>query len=386
MQSKLPLAKNPYLSPKSTQLTHLQHRFSRGNFTPSFRFNMATPQVPPRPNRSQHAVTEPIAAPHIPPRPAARMKERSVSPTRYAPSPLNILPRKASVPGLQVSAADSRSASSVDAPPRPPSVKLPSIGQEGDEYAGFDLPKQENSALEQALSDKNATTTSHVHSELPLHAPRPSLSQSGARAQVAAVTRSGSGQSPAPGISAAVSPRDDHDPYSRPLKSKTSSTVIRSQSSLSHDRPGSASLEGVGIPQIGQHVPMFPNAGDVQAPSPALIPHIEGTEPRPRHHGRKHSGREVFHGPPGSYGLHGHGVTNADQFEKSWYAKHPDELAKEEHGHYSPALSGNRPEWALSSDDLNKIVHGTGKVPGSGEYSLYLFQLNTDCQLLPQTS
>jgi hypothetical protein len=79
-----------------------------------------------------------------------------------------------------------------------------------------------------------------------------------------------------------------------------------------------------------------------------------------RHHGRRKSAQ-----PPDSYGLHGHGVHPADKFEKAWYDKHPDALLREEHGQYSPALSNGRGEWALSSEDLNKIVRDT-KSRGSG--------------------
>jgi len=42
--------------------------------------------------------------------------------------------------------------------------------------------------------------------------------------------------------------------------------------------------------------------------------------------------------PPGSYGLHGHGVGHHhSKIEKDWYAKHPEELAKEEDVEHLPA-------------------------------------------------
>jgi hypothetical protein len=334
---------------------------------------MATPQVPPRPTRSQHATTataadDSLAVPQIPPRPGGRRKDRSISPDRYAPSPLNNLPRKPSTGGLYSKAHGNRSASSIDSPARPPSVTLPSLGQEGNEYGDLERHEEEQDTLEKIDSVETAAQTTHIGSDLPLHAPKPSLSKSGARAQVAAVTRTDSNQAAAAGFPSPASPREEHDPYNRSLKSKTSSTHVRPPSSAASDRPGSASIEEQGIPHIGRYVPMLPNAGDVQAPSPSPGAQLsEPPEGRQRHHGRKHSGREIFHGPPGSYGLHGHGVTNADKFEKNWYAKHPDELAKEEHGHYSPALADNRSEWALSSDDLNKIVQSTAKGAGFGE-------------------
>jgi hypothetical protein len=103
---------------------------------------------------------------------------------------------------------------------------------------------------------------------------------------------------------------------------------------------------------------MYPNAGDVQAPSPS--PYLEqGSQRQGRNHHRSRSARDSSL-PPGSYGLHGHGVPHADKFEKAWYDKHPDEFAKEE-GQYGPGVGTPRPDWALSSDDLNKIVRGPSR-------------------------
>ena len=54
-------------------------------------------------------------------------------------------------------------------------------------------------------------------------------------------------------------------------------------------------------------------------------------------------------------GRYGHGIPHQnDHFEKAYYEKHP-ELFKKELGHYGEG----RPEWAMSSDDLNKIVRNT---------------------------
>jgi hypothetical protein len=109
---------------------------------------------------------------------------------------------------------------------------------------------------------------------------------------------------------------------------------------------------------------MYPNAGIVQAPSPSPFStpfqpgigfHNDGS--KPRHHGRKTSNRG-FEGPPGSYGLHGHGIIPKDRFEQAYYEKHP-ELLKKETGHYSGAIADSRNEWAMSSEDLNKIVRDT---------------------------
>lgn len=52
-------------------------------------------------------------------------------------------------------------------------------------------------------------------------------------------------------------------------------------------------------------------------------------------------------------GKHGHGVLSHDRFEKAYYEKHP-ELIKKEIDQYH-----EKPAWAMSSDDLNKIVRDT---------------------------
>ncbi len=67
-----------------------------------------------------------------------------------------------------------------------------------------------------------------------------------------------------------------------------------------------------------------------------------------------------------SSGRYGHGVpTPHDRFEKAYYEKHP-ELFKKELGQYGEG----RPEWAMSSDDLNKIVRDTvSRGAATGKYS-----------------
>ena len=332
---------------------------------------MATPQVPPRPVRSRlqsqsqaPAGMSNLAAPQVPPRPVGRRVDRSQSPNRdaFALSPLNDSPfslkPKSSAGGLR------RESSDMDTPPRPPSVTLPSIGQEGSEYAN--LAGEDTDVPLQRTTTGSPEQTRNVGSDLPLHAPKPSLSKSDAKARIATVTRTDSSQAAAAGFGRRSSLQlDDRDPHSRGLKSKTSAS-FRPPSSASTERPSSAQLDAEqGIPEIGQRVPMYPNAGDVQAPSPAphhqqyptgIGFHNDGS--KPRHHGRTRSGREVFSGPPGSYGLHGHGVNSTDKFEKAWYDKHPEALHREE-GQYTPALSGPRGEYVLSSEDLNKLVRET---------------------------
>jgi hypothetical protein len=321
------------------------------------------PPIPPRPTRTQdkHVAmttgsTLGSEIPKIPPRPIHRRIDRSQSPHRdsYAPSPLNepsYIVNQAAQAKSSLYSSGSANASSSDLPRRPSSVTLPSIGQEGNEYAEvFGVPD------DLAVSP---TQTRSVANDLQLHAPKPSLPVSSAKQRVSTVTRTDSNQAAALGIGKASS--DDAEPHTRSLKAKAS---FASQTSNSTERPPSTSDGEHGIPEIGQRVPMYPNAGDVQAPSPAPFAtpyapgigfHNDGS--KPRHHGRRTSGRG-FEMPPGSYGLHGHGIIPNDRFEKIYYEKHP-ELLKKECGQYGGALGDGRGEWALSSDDLNKIVRET---------------------------
>lgn len=157
-------------------------------------------------------------------------------------------------------------------------------------------------------------------------------------------------------------PDEQQDRSSRSMHSRTGSRA--ESSTASADRRQSLNGEEHGIPEIGQRVPMYRNAGDVQAPSPSPY-QVDHTGSRSgRSHNRTRSGREASL-PPGSYGLHGHGVQPNDKFEKAWYEKHPEEYVKEEQGQYGPGVGTPRPDWALSSDDLNKIVRGSA-VTGAG--------------------
>ncbi|PYH89833.1 hypothetical protein BO71DRAFT_434439 [Aspergillus ellipticus CBS 707.79] len=310
------------------------------------------PAIPPRPSRSPQQGLAPTSAemPRIPPRPTQRI-ERSVSPYRdsYAPSPLNDLPNGASM----------KRTTSDDLPRRPPSVTIPSLGEEGIEYADLDVGN---------VSDGHQSTpaeTRNVGSDLKLHAPRPSLPQSSAEAKMQTVTRTDSRQAAAAGLGRPGSPLHD-DQSERPTRSLHSRGGSRAESIASTDRRQSFHDDEHGIPVIGQRVPMYRNAGDVQAPSPSPYAVEHQLQPqRPgRNHQRTRSGREASL-PPGSYGLHGHGVPTNDKFEKAWYEKHPDEYAREEKGQYGPGVGRPRPTWALSSDDLNKIVRSSA-VTGSG--------------------
>lgn len=305
----------------------------------------AAPAIPPRPARSPQPPSS-LEMPKIPPRPGNRRNDRSVSPMRdsYAPSPFN----EWNGPGM------SRTASN-DLPPRPPSVTIPSLGEEGIEYADLDPGN---------MSDTHHQTpaeTRNVSSDLKIHAPRPSLPVSSAEAKVQAVTRTDSRQAAAAGLGRSVSPaRDEPERPSRPLHRANGSRA--DSSAASSDRRHSAQLGD----EQGFRVPMYPNAGDVQAPSPSPYPE-QGSQRSGRNHHRSRSTRDSSQ-PPGSYGLHGHGVQHPDKFEKAWYEKHPDELVKEE-GQYGPGVGTPRPDWAMSSDDLNKIVRSSAQNgSGLGEY------------------
>ncbi|KAJ8061066.1 hypothetical protein OCU04_010143 [Sclerotinia nivalis] len=321
----------------------------------------AIPPVPPRPNKSQEQENTSSGAPYlgsnipqIPPRPANRRADRSVSPAResFARSPLNDMPpsHNHGKSSLYAMSSANSSTSELEVPRRPASVALPSIGQEGNEYA-------EAFGASEDLSS-SPTQTRNVANDLKLHAPKPSHPESSAKARVSAVTRTDSSQAAAYGIGRAG---DDRDAAFRSLKNKSSfasnaSGIERPPSSTGHE-------DEHGIPEIGQRVPMYPNAGDVQAPSPSpySTPYASGigfhNDGSKRHHERRISGRGADI-PPGSYGLHGHGIIPHDRFEKAYYEKHP-ELYKKETASYHGPLGEGRADWAMSSDDLNKIVRDT---------------------------
>ncbi|KAF4550934.1 Hypothetical protein D9617_15g042880 [Elsinoe fawcettii] len=325
----------------------------------------AAPTIPPRPSRSagQGQATLSQDMPQIPPRPHRR-SDRSVSPNReaFTRSPLNELPPGSALP--QVSSPNypvfehHRAPSNQDLPIRPPSVQLPSIGHEGDEYANLELHRTESSGSGGAEQKRN------VAADLPMHQPKASVPQATATSRIQGVTRTDSDKANA--LSKTLSHEEGHS-EKHSLRAKAS--FNRSNPHLHHSRPGSIHEpeHDQGIPEIGLQVPMYPNAGDVQAPSPAQSapPHSAGIgffNDGSRNHHRRRSSRQEY-GPPGSYGMHGHGLEPRDQFEKAWYQRHPEELAKEKNHHYDPGHP--RSEWALSSDDLNKLVHG--KRVASGE-------------------
>ncbi|AEO58992.1 hypothetical protein MYCTH_2306830 [Thermothelomyces thermophilus ATCC 42464] len=300
-----------------------------------------TPPIPPRPSRSP----EKGPTPTIPPRPATRRFQRSTSPNpdRFAPSPLNEPSFLASPKTSQVGTYNGHESDPVHH--RSTSVELPSLGEEGQEYAA--LAEEINSSKEGSTSPEHTRT---VAEDLKLHAPKPSLPASSAKQRVMTVTRTDSERAAAFGIGRASSAEDSIPgvPSNRSLKKKASTASQLSGTDREFD-------EEHGIPAIGLQVPMYKNAGDVQAPSPA--PSAEGAK------GGNHTRRTSAHGnlPPGSYGLHGHGVVPQDKLEKAYYEKHPDLLKKEHLPHHY-----DRPnDFSMSREDLNKIVRETAS-RGSG--------------------
>lgn len=330
------------------------------------------PPVPPRPARAHESTSGTMKTPkitgdvpRIPPRPTDRQSNRSPSPIRerYAPSPLNEPYPEGHIRGRLSANNLSIDDLTTEAPQRPPSVQqMPSIGQEGNEYG---------EVFNASGSESSPNQTRSVANDLKLHAPKPSLPAGSAQQRVSTVTRTDSDQAMAFGIGKGGN--DDKEPHARHLKSKPSSGSQHSQ--YDSDRPVSQADFEHGIPVHGQRVPMYPNAGDVQAPSPApnstpYAPgigfHNDGSKPRS---GRRTSGKG-FEVPPGAYGLHGHGIIPHDRFEKAYYEKHP-ELVQKEMGQYGGAIGDGRKEWAMSSDDLNRIVRETaaGRGTSHGKYT-----------------
>ena len=326
---------------------------------------MSAPSVPQRPARSQNPPSKhdsPLDTPQVPPRPARRMDK---SPSRergaYARSPLNDH-SFAPTSGPPAPPSSNGSKDPASALPRPPSVaSLPMVGQEGIEYASLENVPKPSQPVKDPMRDPNETRS--VASDLPLHAPKASASPMTAKSRIAQVTRTDSSKAAVAGVG---KPRTEYIEPDTPAI-PPAAHQDRPPSAVSIERPSSEqtvlaneAIDEQGIPEIGVQVPMNPMAGDVQAPTPgpSVISHSTGASQNDsgQSEGRKRSAMS-FQGPPGSYGLHGHGLGPQDSFDKAWYQKHPEELAKEASGAYGPALASERPPWAMSSDELNKLVH-----------------------------
>ncbi|KAH7380628.1 hypothetical protein BKA66DRAFT_493883 [Pyrenochaeta sp. MPI-SDFR-AT-0127] len=324
----------------------------------------APPTIPPRPARAQDssapAPTSVLDVPKIPPRPK-RSIERSVSPSgdRYARSPLND-------PSYLHNGPPPKDGSrlSTEVPSRPPSVSLPSLGEEGNEYASFeDLSKTLTN--ESNNLGGSPQQTKNIAGDLPLHAPTASVPSSTAKSRIQLVTRTDSSQAEAAGFGKQLSV--DEKVASSSKSGRSGSSIGSRPSSLYNDK------DEHGIPEIGVQVPMFRNAGDVQAPSPSPYAQPGASsgigfhqKPGGRHHGRTKSGREIFQGPPGSYGMHGHGVISNDEFEQKWYERHPEDLKREKAGEYGPHIQENRKDYHWRADNLEKLVHTRSQDLGLG--------------------
>ncbi|KAL5627315.1 hypothetical protein BROUX41_003468 [Berkeleyomyces rouxiae] len=288
---------------------------------------MSAPVVPPRPSRSPMK-----EAPKVPPRPS-RSKVRDLSPDdRFAPSPLNDGFAKSPKatrfsPNNEVAEFIHDPALDVDtlAPSRPVMARMPSeIGDEGLEYGMAE--KIEEDHMRQKPSPTAETRTV---GDLELQAPRPSLPT-----KVDAVTSTTSEFAASLGLNKSAG--SDVATIGSLRKKASTSALSNDGMPLPEDEHG--------IPEIGRRVPMIPNAGDVQAPESKESSAAQS---------RAQSTRGL---PPGSYGLHSHGVFAKDKLETEYYEKRPDILQKEQRAaSYYPHQS----EYARSSADLNKIVRQT---------------------------
>ncbi|RYP50415.1 hypothetical protein DL768_004090 [Monosporascus sp. mg162] len=302
----------------------------------------STPLIPPRPSRSQEKGNPAgPSPPTIPPRPTRLNRSVSPNPDRFAPSPLNEAP----FPSKGSASASHRVSGSHlggDLDSRT-SFELPGPGEEGQEYAAIRDLSSSSEATRQASTSPEQTRT--IGEDLKLHAPKPTMPSQSAKQRVAAVTRTDSDRAAAFGIGRPSSTEQYNS--NRSLKKKPSTASQLSQPDVIEDEHG--------IPEIGQRVPMYPNAGDVQAPSPAPTSQPPESARPGRNHVRKHSSRGFNELPPGSYGLHGHGVASTDKLEKAYYEKHPELLQKEQYNY----LHDRPNDFSLSSEDLNKIVRHT---------------------------
>jgi hypothetical protein len=272
--------------------------------------------------------------PQVPPRPANKRLDRSISPgrDRFAQSPLTA--------GIPSELIDNRLSKhyafkeqAEDPIERASSVDMPSLGEEGMEYSAVTAELEEE---EKRPSSPEQTRT--IAEGLHLHAPKPSLPAQSAKQQVLAVTRTDSDKAASFGIG--------HPSNGEERAVSRGSMRKRPESSTSaYSDQGNHTDDEHGIPEIGQRVPMNRHLGDVQAPSP-------GPENTKKHHSRKLSGRAL---PPGSYGLHGHGVVPHDKLEKAYYQKHPEAFEREQH---TPRHE-RKNDFAMSSSDLNKLVRAS---------------------------
>lgn len=307
-----------------------------------------TPAVPPRPARNSGDSAASGSMPKVPPRPASKRDDRSISPNpaRFAQSPFTegiiAKPPKGSTRSPFYGSGQQRD----DPIERAGSVGMPSVGEEGVEYDNVAGELEyEQLTKRRSLSPEQ---TRMIGEDIKLHAPKPSLPAMSAKQRVQAVTRTDSDRAAQYGLGRPSSRTGSFHEERAERTSSTQGIKKKPSSSFSaHSDTGNGTDEDHGIPEFGQRVPMNPYLGDVQAPSPA-----PGSDSPGRYHHRKGSSRSL---PPGSYGLHGHGVAPQDKLEKAYYQKHPELLEKEQHN----AIHERQNDFSMSSSDLNKLVRDT---------------------------
>ncbi|SPO05037.1 uncharacterized protein DNG_07722 [Cephalotrichum gorgonifer] len=298
------------------------------------------PSIPPRPSKSQEkGSNDAKAPPKIPPRPSRHL-ERKISEDRFAPSPLSGgFPKNPKIdrfsPGEDVDKFSSEHHE--HHPDRPGSVSMPSLGEEGAEYAA---------AVEELQEPERPEQTRTVGGDMKLHAPKPSLPVQSAKQRVAAVTHIDSAKAASFGLGT-------ESPSAPGTHKKSSTSLLSSEDGRDVDEVNAS-------PEIGQRVPMYRDAGDVQAPSPAPQSLSPKAEKGKKHHQRSLSG-QTADCPPGSYGLRGHGHISSDKLEKAYYDKHPDELQKELTRRYHDRQN----DFAMSKNELNQVIRETAS-HGSG--------------------
>lgn len=205
-----------------------------------------------------------------------------------------------------------------------------------------------SSSLAQDAAAQKRTIAEDLH----LHAPKPSLSAQSATAQVQSVTRTDLAHTAGHGTDRAT---HDDVPLSR---TRSRGSFSRPDSAASTERRKSLWAEQMQEGEHGLRVPINPLLGDVQAPTPSMSPQVTGQSAR--NHGRRKSGLDAVR-PPDSYGLHGHGIIPHNKLEREWYERHPEALEQEEgqaHGVYE-SIGAGRGSFAMSSDELNKLVRDT---------------------------
>ena len=296
------------------------------------------PTIPPRPTKTQDKGANDVKVPpKIPPRPTRHL-ERKVSEDRFAPSPLNEgFPKQPRSNRLTPDEVDKFSSEPHDPQERPGSVAMPSLGEEGSEYAAVTEELQEPEDPEQ---------TRTIGGDMKLHAPKPSLPVQSAKQRVAAIARIDSDKAASSfGIGKAAGDE----------LLTTGPNVKKSTTSALSTEEGRDIEEEQGIPEIGQRVPMDPSVGDVQAPSPA----VESRSPEAGKSGKQN--RRPSSRGADYYGRHGHGIVPNDRLEKEYYEKHPEELQKE----LSRPYHERQNDYAMSRSELNEIIRDTAD-RGSG--------------------